>query len=267
VTPSGQFLVSLDNGPALLDECFTVNAVTPTLSTQAGPGVLLGSPITDSAALTGTVTQPANPVINTTGAAGPAAGGTITFKLYGPGDCTTLAHTSAAVAVSGDGNYNTPSPQFVPTAPGTYHWVAQYSGSSPNTLGTTHNATCTDPNESVVVEVVPTELTSAQSWVPNDSVTVSAKAGGNLDGKVSFALYPSDDCKGTPVFTPVERLVSGASPQTVGTANTIAVTASGTYSWKVSYTSTKSAHEDIGGSCHETSALMINNGGAVSSRP
>ncbi len=165
MTPSGQFLVSLDNGPALLDECFTVNAVTPTLSTQAGPGVLLGSPITDSAALTGTVTQPANPVINTTGAAGPAAGGTITFKLYGPGDCTTLAHTSAAVAVSGDGTYNTPSPQFVPTKPGTYHWVAQYSGSSPNTNGTTHNADCSDANESVVVTSVASSLTSAQSWV------------------------------------------------------------------------------------------------------
>ena len=44
----------------------------------------VGSPVTDSAVLGGTATQPANPVINLTGTAGAAAGGTITFKLYGP---------------------------------------------------------------------------------------------------------------------------------------------------------------------------------------
>ena len=48
-------------------ECFTVNPVTPTLSTTAGADVNLGSAVTDSAALGGTATQPANPVINLTG--------------------------------------------------------------------------------------------------------------------------------------------------------------------------------------------------------
>ncbi len=248
-------------------ECFTVNPVTPTLATTAGPDVELGNPVTDEATLSGTVTQPANPVINTTGAAGPAAGGTITFKLYGPDDCNTLAYTSPAVTVSGNGKYNTPSPQFEPTAKGTYYWVALYSGSSPNTLGTTHNADCKDADEDVVVKTVETKLTSAQTWVPNDSVTVSADAGGKMTGKVSFTLYSSSDCTGTPVFDPVERVVDGNSPQTVGTSNSIAVTTSGTYSWKVSYTSTNAAHENIGPSCHETSAVTISNGGTVSSRP
>ncbi|HEY5882556.1 MAG TPA: hypothetical protein VIU11_26845 [Nakamurella sp.] len=67
-------------------ECFTVNPVTPALATTAGPDVLLGNPVTDSATLTGTSTQPANPVINLTGAGGAAAGGTITFQLFGPSD-------------------------------------------------------------------------------------------------------------------------------------------------------------------------------------
>ena len=100
----------------------------------------------DSAALAGTATQPANPVINLTGTAGAAAGGTITFKLYGPNDCTTLAYTSATVPVSGNGTYNSPAPQFVPTLTGSYHWVAVYSGNSPNTNTATHNAGCTDAN-------------------------------------------------------------------------------------------------------------------------
>ena len=68
-------------------ECFTVNPVTPTLSTTAGADVTLGYPVTDSATLGGTATQPANPVINLTGTGGAPAGGTITFKLYGPDSC------------------------------------------------------------------------------------------------------------------------------------------------------------------------------------
>ena len=84
---------------------------------------------------------------------------------------------------------------FTPTAPGEYHWVAEYSGNLPNNNGTTHNADCTDADEDVVVNTVASSLTSAQSWVPNDSVTVSAPAGsGTLAGTVSFALYASSDC-------------------------------------------------------------------------
>jgi hypothetical protein len=249
-----------------VDECFTVNPVTPALSTQASADVLLGEPVSDRADLRGTVTQPAEAVVNLTGAAGPAAAGNITFKLYGPSDtgCGALVYTSPApgVAVDGNGTYN--SPQFTPSAPGTYHWVATYSG-SPNTLGTTHNAACSDPGESVTVTSVPTSLTSAQSWVPNDSVTVTAPAGsGNLAGTVSFALFPSDDCSGDALYS-VTRSVSGTSPQTVTTSNSTAVTASGTYSWQVSYTSTNSAQRSVPASCEETSALTIDNGDTVSS--
>ena len=56
-------------------ECFTVNPVTPALSTSAGADVFLGNVVTDSATLGGTATQPATPVINLTGTAGAAAGG------------------------------------------------------------------------------------------------------------------------------------------------------------------------------------------------
>jgi len=237
-------------------ECFTVNPVTPTLSTTAGADVVfLGNTITDQASLGGTATQPANPVINLTGTAGAAAGGTITFKLYGPDDCSTLAYTSAAVAVSGNGTYNTPSP---------HHWVADYSGNLPNTNGTTHNATCTDDNEEVIVNTVASSLTTAQRWVPNDSATVSAPAGGNLAGTFSFTLYPSSDCTGTSVYSTTVP-VAGASPQPVTTANTTAVTATGSYSWSVSYDSTNTAQRDIPASCHETSSLTITNGGTISS--
>ena len=246
-------------------ECFTVNPVTPNLATTAGADVFLGNGVSDTATLSGTATQPANPVINLTGAAGAAAGGTITFKLYGPGDCSTLAYTSAAVPVTGNDTYNTPNPQFVPTLAGTYHWVAVYSGSSPNTNGTTHNATCADADEDVIVNTVASSMTTAQTWVPNDSATITAPAGGSLAGTVTFTLYNTNDCTGPVRYGPVDRTVAGASGQVVATANTTAVSTSGTFSWSVSYDSTNDAQRDIAASCHETSSLTIANGGTVSS--
>ena len=249
-------------------ECFTVNAVDPTLSTSAGADVTLGTAVTDSATLGGTATQPANPVINLTGTAGAAAGGTITFKLYGPADtgCGTLRYTSATVAVSGNGAYGTPTPQFVPTSAGNFHWVAVYSGSSPNTNGITHNADCDDSDEDVTVTTVASSMTTAQTWVPNDSATISAPAGGALAGKVYFTLYPTNDCTGTALYsTPNGVAVSGASSQTVQTSNTTAVSASGSFSWSVSYDSTNAAQRDIPASCHETSSVTITNGGTVTS--
>lgn len=236
-------------------ECFTVNPVTPNLATSAGADVLLGNTVTDTATLTGTATKPANPIINLTGAAGAAAGGTMTFTLYGPGDCSTVAYTSSATPIDSNGQATA---SFTPTAPGTYHWVAAYSGDSPNTNSTDHNTLCNDTAEDVVVNTVPSSMTTAQTWVPNDSATISAAAGGALAGKAKFELFASADCGGTAIYTE-EVTVAGTSPQTVGTGNTTAQTASGSFSWRVGYDSTNAAQDDIAASCHETSALTIHN--------
>jgi hypothetical protein len=245
-------------------ECFTVTPVTPTLTTTAGDDVLLGNPVTDTATLTGTAKQPANPVINLDGASGAPAGGTITFKLYGPSNsgCGNLVFTSSPVTVSGNGTYGPVS--FTPTAPGNYHWVAEYSGNLPNTNGTDHNTACNDTNEDVSVTSVPSSLTSAQTWVPSDSVTVSATAGGALAGTVSFEFFTNGTCQGTAAFSDTKN-VSGGSPQTVQSGNAPAQTASGTFSWRVSYDSTNPAQRDIPASCHETSALTVTNGDTISS--
>src|SRR5215471_8363523 len=106
---------SNDNGE---NECFTVSPVTPTLATTAGPDVVLGNPITDTADLGGTSNQPGTPAINPTTAGAPA-GGSITFQLFGPSDtgCGPLVFTSSAVPVSANGSYGPIS--FTPTAIGT----------------------------------------------------------------------------------------------------------------------------------------------------
>jgi hypothetical protein len=166
------------------------------------------------------------------------------------------------VSVNGDGTYGPVS--FTPTAIGTYHWVASYTGDSPNTNGTTHNATCTDSNEDVVVTSVASSMTSAQSFIPNDSATVSAPQGGALAGTVTFKLYESNNCSGTAILTE-SRPVSGASPQTVHTTNTTVSTTAANVSWLVDYDSTNPAQQDISGKCFEKTALTIDNDGTVSS--
>jgi len=246
-------------------ECFTVDPVDPELSTLAGADVFLGETVSDSADLSGTATQPRDPVINTTAGAGALAGGKIIYSLYGPADegCGALFGTVEKV-VSGDGTYV--SPTLLPTAPGNYHWVAEYTG-SPNTNGVTHNELCDEEDEDVTVNTVPSSMTTAQSWVPNDSMTLSATAGGAMTGTAYFALFPNGVCDADAddAIYSAALAVPGPNGQTVTTANTTAVLESGSYSWLVSYDSTNSAQEDIAPTCHETSVLTIDNGGTVDS--
>jgi hypothetical protein len=255
-----------DSDDNLVNECFTVNPVTPALPTTAGADVLLGHAVTDSAALSGTANQPGTPAINPT-TAGAAAGGTISFALY-KNDCSTLATGTGtnpqSVNVSGNGTYGPVS--FTPDAIGTYHWVATYTPATgdPNNVGSTFNGDCSDTNETVVVTSVPSSLTSAQSFIPNDSATVSASQGGDLAGSVEFKAYESNDCSGTAILTET-KTVAGASPETVSTTNTTVSTIAANVSWKVTYTSTNPAQQSIPATCLEKTALTIDNGGTATS--
>jgi hypothetical protein len=252
-----------DNGQ---NECFTVTPVTPALPTTAGPDVVLGNPVTDSANLSGTSNQPGTPAINPTTAGAPA-GGTITFTLL-KDDCSTLATGTGtnpqSVTVSGNGTYGPVG--FTPDAVGTYHWKATYTPATgdPNNLGSTFNGDCSDANETVVVLAVSSSLTTAQSFIPNDAATVSAPAGGNLAGSVRFEAFESSDCSGTAIYTQ-NVAVSGASPQTVHTTNTTVSTTAANVSWRVTYTSTNPAQRNIPATCLEKTALAIDNDGSVSS--
>jgi hypothetical protein len=254
-----------DNGE---NECFTVTPVTPTLATTAGAGpVVLGNPVTDTATLTGTSNQPGTPAINPT-TPGSAAGGSITFTLLGPNDCSTVAFTSTAVPVSGNSPPAYGPVSFTPTAIGTYHWKAVYTPATgdPNNGSSTHNADCSDTTEDVTVTSVASSMTSAQSFIPNDSATVSAPQGGNLAGSVHFQAYESSDCSGSAIVDQT-KTVAGASPQTVSTTNTTVSTTAASISWKVTYTSTNPAQRSIAANCFEKTALSIDNDGTITSGP
>lgn len=239
------------------NECFEVTPVTPTLTTtaEAGP-VDLGDPISDVAHLTGTANDPE----------GNPAGGTITFALYGPDSASCaeadLVTTLGPFDVTGDGDY--PSGDYTPDEPGVYKWIATYSGDSPNTLGDA--GACGDEGESSTVNQDQPTMSTNQSWIPQDSVTIVAPAGGDLLGTVDFQLFTGSTCEGTLVYDELDVAVSGTTPQTVKTSNTgdpstdgYTATATGEYSWLVGYDSDKSSQKDIAATCVEVSSLTIDN--------
>src|SRR5262249_77680 len=191
--------------------------------TTAGPDVVLGTPVTDTAALSGTSSQPGAPAINPTTPGAPA-GGTITFTLY-QADCTTLATGTGTnpqtVNVSGNGTYGPVS--FTPDTAGTFHWVASYSGST-NTDGATHNSTCNTENESLVVHQGQQTMSTRQFIFPQDKATVVAPGGvgGNLMGSIVFKAYESSsDCSGdtNAKYTETFSSINAASPVSRTTTN------------------------------------------------
>jgi len=80
--------------------------------------------------------------------------GTITFSLYGPNDtnCTGAAVYSQATNVSGNGDYNSPKPDFTATALGTYRWKLKYTPDPADKKNASAESACNADNESVKVD-------------------------------------------------------------------------------------------------------------------
>jgi hypothetical protein len=111
-----------------------------------------------------------------------------------------------------------------------------------------------------------TGATSEQTWLPNDSATITSVGDTNLDGTLSFTLYDSANCTGT-VLRAAETftLTDEASPATRSTTNGASVlpltdyrvTSTDTVSWKVFFDSSNPLVAD---SQHcESTALTITN--------
>jgi hypothetical protein len=250
--------------------------VTPGLDTQAvaSPIILgqaaqdratLGPPGTPTSKQPGTngpgslLTPPQYRSINATN--GAPAGGKITFTLL-KADCSTLATGVGTnpqdVTVSGDGTYGPVS--FTPDAVGTYHWKAQYTPATgdPNNVGSTHNAACDDPDETVIVQIFPTRTTTRQSVFPQDKAKVETDGGGALLGSLTFKLYDSQaNCQANGatglLLTDGPHPISGASPQFASTNNTtVRIASSTTVYWRVTYTSDNPAQPGSSSACVES---------------
>jgi hypothetical protein len=110
------------------NETSVVTKATPTITTQASAGGMVGTPVRDVATLAG--------------AAGPT--GTVTFRLFSDDNCNTevFASTNLLVGTTATSGW------FSPAAPGTYYWTARYSGDANNNPVA---AACKAPNESVAI--------------------------------------------------------------------------------------------------------------------
>src|SRR5262249_5851237 len=95
----------------IASETTVIEPAHPKIFTVATPSAQVGDAIHDSATLTG----------------GADPTGTITFKVFGPGDidCGTALDTST-VTVSGNDTYT--SAPFIANEQGKYRWIASYSG-------------------------------------------------------------------------------------------------------------------------------------------
>jgi len=115
-----------------VNETSTVNKATPTLTTTASGPVSVGSPITDTAHLSG----------------GYSPTGTMTFEVFLPGDttCSVPVAVNPAVIVIGAGDYT--SANYIPAAAGDYRWIAHYSGDLNNNSVDT---ACNDAGETSTV--------------------------------------------------------------------------------------------------------------------
>jgi uncharacterized repeat protein (TIGR01451 family) len=214
----------------LSDEPQRVDPAAPTITTEAGPTVVLtsGVPLTDSATLAGGF----NP------------GGTIIFTLTGPGGGVVYTNT---VTVTGNGTYTTTMGNnpggFVPTVPGLYQWVASYSGDANN-----HPiASVLDDEPQVVVPAAPTIVTSAGPTVTlgdgvrlTDSATLAG--GFNPTGTITFTLTGPG---GGVVYTNVVTVTGNGTFSTVtqGThPGGFLPTVAGTYQWVVRYSGDANNH-------------------------
>ncbi|MEA2842669.1 MAG: hypothetical protein QOJ69_340, partial [Actinomycetota bacterium] len=211
------------------DQTSVVNQSTVTMTTSALSPVSVGTPIRDTATVTGT----------------PAATGTVTFTLFGPGNPTCAGppiSTSAGRPLGGGPPAVATSADFTPTTPGTYNWVAAYSGDANHPAVT---SPCGSPNEASIVNPAPTAQIVTQATPTavlgepiSDTATVSGAPAPAPPptGTVTFTLFGPDDatCAGPPVFTSPFRPLGGGPPPTA-TSGPFDAATPGTYRWIAVY--------------------------------
>jgi len=227
-----------------------------TMSTQvsnAGP-VTPGTAVHDTATVVGN--QPSK-----------TPSGTVTFFLCGPiatGACdgaTNVGTNIGTGTLSGSGTTASATSPDVNTGigldPGRYCFRAEWPGDANYTTPLTEYGGANGTNECFTVQQVPSTTTSAQTWLPNDSATVTSTL--PLSGSLSFTLHQGGDCTGATLRPAETYTFTGAtSPVTRSTTNsTVSVTATSTVSWEVVFASTDK--RVTGSSRCESTALTIAN--------
>jgi hypothetical protein len=228
----------------------TTTVTTPRVgSTPITNPVPVGTSVTDHAVVTGT-------------AAGGSPTGAVDFFVCNPtevtangGTCSTGGTAAGTKTLVAEANNTSTadSNAVVANVVGVWCFRAVYTSDTVNYTGSSDASAgeCFTVRDS-------TGATSVQTWLPNDSATITSTGGTALKGSLSFTLYDSDDCTGTVLRTAETFAIDQASPATRSTTNTtVSVETSKTVSWKVVFSSDNPL---VDGSTHcEKTQLVITN--------
>ncbi|MDQ4132328.1 MAG: hypothetical protein M3179_03785, partial [Actinomycetota bacterium] len=207
--------------------------------TGASETTVLRAPtrMTTHATPTGVVGQPIVDVATVEGGVDPT--GTVTFFTFGPNDPTCTGFPKAISILNplmaGSPPAATSAP-FTPTVPGTYTWIASYSGDLSNQGAL---SVCGEAGESSVVlptSIAPSLTLSAPSEaIVGQPITAAATLAGGINpaGVLTFALHGPIDatCIAPPVFT-ATVLVLGNGTYSAGL---FVPALPGTYRWTATY--------------------------------
>jgi hypothetical protein len=236
------------------EQCGATFATEP-----SSTSIVLGNSITDTATVT---VSGANP---------PAPTGNVTFYVCGPSDglssCDPATGTQVgavkdlANATQSGFEYSIESDAFTPDEPGDYCFAASWPGDTVYDDGPYVDGSTVECFTVVALQPL---ISTAQSYYPNDSATITVAAGaGDLTGSVRFRLYSnSTTCAGTAIIDQTVQLPVGAGvSETVGMTNTtVAVSTSATLSWLVEFTSTNQGILNVTSACNvESTTLGIDN--------
>jgi hypothetical protein len=199
---------------ACTSETLVVNKAKPSITTTlSDTSVSVGSPVHDSATLTGTTAN---------------AGGTVTYKVYSNDTCDSANPLDAGTKTVTNGVVPDSDPVTFNNA-GDFYWQAVYSGDANNESAT---SVCTE--EHLVVTKRQAAISTAQNLLPNDDATLTGLTG-NAGGTITFNLYSPTDatCSQAPAYTQTVDVSGNATYSTTNT--TFLATTEGTWRWKVSY--------------------------------
>ncbi len=247
------------------NECFTVQQISTATMTTPSPGsggtTDFGSMVTDHAVVTAANSSDGTPT------------GTVTFFVCDPtqtsaGTCpdpkgTQVGSpvTATAVANSSPPASSADSSAVTVNKTGTWCFRAVYTPGGANGPNYTGSSDASSGECFTVTDT--TAGTSAQTWRPNDTATVTSAHGAPLNGTLSAQLYTgSTTCTvgGTAVSGQLysTTLTNATSPASLLTSNTtFTVLTSTSVSWLVTFTS---LDPNVGSSSHcESTGLTITN--------
>ena len=153
---------------------------------QSGASIMVptGTPVTDSATLTGTNASTAT--------------GTVTYTVYSDASCTNAVSTGSPQTITTAGTLPASSPVTLPNV-GTYYWRASYSGDSHNASST---SSCGAEVETVTTNCPPTANNQSVSTNQNTAVGVTLTGSDPNSYPLTYAV----------VGMPAHGTLSGTGP-------------------------------------------------------